>query len=151
MNRLRDHSLHLATLRQGSAFGLWPPLAPLLALSSVLACGSTGAESGAESMVVSDSGHYLIEISGTELHRGENQIELCVVEADSGESVNDLDLEMRPFMPAMAHGSSQTTSSTALGNGCYVFDGVVLNMPGTWELRTTIEGSDFAAPKFYLD
>ena len=106
-----------------------------------------------DTVTSSADGHYLLDLSGDDFHRGENSIELCVIEAETGHPALDLRLELLPFMPAMGHGSSAVSSSVATIDGCYAFDGVVLSMPGTWELRTTIQGkiSDFASPKLYLD
>jgi len=82
--------------------------------------------------------------------RGTNTIELEVTQVDTGAGVSDLKLALVPFMPAMGHGSGFTPRSSVLGDGRYRFDDVVLNMPGLWELRTTVEepASDEATFRF---
>lgn len=70
----------------------------------------------------------------------------------AGAPADGLDLAVVPYMPAMGHGASTKPSVTAEGNGRYVITGVELFMPGTWELRTQIKGTqeDSAAPSFEI-
>ncbi len=89
----------------------------------------------------SESGELELEFANTSFRRGENKVTVCVTERRSGEPTLELELEVVPFMPSMGHGSSGPSPSRELGSGCYEFEGVVFNMPGTWELRTEISGA----------
>ncbi|MFZ5895409.1 MAG: FixH family protein [Myxococcota bacterium] len=98
--------------------------------------------------VQSESGALEAElVPHTAVTRGSNQLSLWVRDASSGTNIGDLELAMVPFMPAMGHGSGVEPSVKPLGNGEYVFSGVVLNMAGRWQLRTTVSGprSDYVA------
>jgi hypothetical protein len=89
----------------------------------------------------SESGELELDFANTSFRRGDNEVTVCVTERRSGEPALGLELEVVPFMPSMGHGSSGPSPSKALGDGCYEFQGVVFNMPGTWELRTEISGA----------
>ena len=84
--------------------------------------------------------------------QGNDTVEFTVDDAQ-GQPQDGLSLAVVPFMPAMKHGTSVVPTVTAAGQGRYVAANVVLFMPGTWELRTTITGavgaaSDTLAPAF---
>jgi hypothetical protein len=68
---------------------------------------------------------------------------MLVKDAQSATPVDGLDLSLEPWMPTMGHGSSTTPQITPQGEGTYVASDVVLVMPGTWQLRTSL-GSDLA-------
>lgn len=70
------------------------------------------------------------------LVRGSSSIELVATPPSTG-----LAITMVPFMPAMGHGSATIPSVVDRGNGVYVADDVVMAMPGTWQLRTSIGGA----------
>jgi len=70
------------------------------------------------------------------LVRGPSSIELVTNGPKDG-----LAITMVPFMPAMGHGSATTPAVVDEGNGVYVASDVVMPMPGTWQLRTTIGGA----------
>ncbi len=122
-----------------------------------LSCGAEGPHEGVQlvgaSSVVSQSGALHVSVASAPSPlpvRGKNQIEFDVVLADSGIPADGLGMRMVPFMPAMGHGSPQQPTAIALGDGRYRFHDVILSMPGLWELRTTISGteSDYVAPRF---
>ncbi len=71
--------------------------------------------------------------------RGEGEIEIVATSAASA-PVDGLDVSLVPFMPAMGHGASLSPVVTAQGNGKYLATGVVLSMPGDWQLRTQVGG-----------
>jgi len=74
------------------------------------------------------------------------------IKAHGGAPIDGLALAVVPYMPAMGHGASTRPSVSAEGGGRYVITGVELFMPGTWELRTQITGTqeDSAAPSFEI-
>ena len=67
--------------------------------------------------------------------RGSSSIELVTSAPKSG-----LAISIAPFMPAMGHGSATAPTVVDQGGGVYVASDVVMPMPGTWQLRTTIGG-----------
>ena len=87
----------------------------------------------------SDSGALVIDVrtSPQPPSRGTNQVELTVTTASDGAPVDGLSLDVEPWMPAMAHGTS-TPTVTPEGSGVYLVTEVYLYMPGVWELRTDI-------------
>lgn len=135
-----------------------PALAWICELSAALIClfAGGGCSSSLGTIVQgpfeSSSGALTLWVMNETISRGINVVELCVTKASTEDPVDDLEMEMVPYMPAMGHGSSGPSSSVALGAGCYEFSGIVLNMAGTWELRTLIRGAyeDAAVPRFYL-
>lgn len=70
------------------------------------------------------------------LVRGVASIELVASPPEAG-----LAITMVPFMPAMGHGSATTPTVVDQGRGVYVANDVVLAMPGTWQLRTSLGGA----------
>jgi hypothetical protein len=83
---------------------------------------------------------------------GLNEAELSITDAETGEPLDDLDLAVVPWMPAMGHGTSVVPGVSAVGNGRYLVTNLSFFMPGTWELRTTITGkvSDHAVLSFQV-
>lgn len=125
-----------------------------------LALGCSGPDPGTLAAtgpeLTSRSGSLLVTISSTPESvpvRGVNQLEFAFLGMADGLPVDGLEVTMVPFMPAMGHGSSERPSATALGNGTYRFERVVLSMAGLWELRTTVAGarSDFVVPRFDVE
>lgn len=113
--------------------------------------GCTSSTDQESELFESESGMLTVWFANDEFHRGDNRVEMCVVDQDDT-AVDGLDISMFPFMPAMGHGSSASSTSEALGSGCYAFKDIVLSMPGVWELRSTIEGStsDSVVAKVYV-
>ncbi len=75
------------------------------------------------------------------LTRGDGEVEIVATSSQTGAPIDGLSVSMVAWMPAMGHGSSTTPVVTAQGNGKYVASGLVLAMPGDWQLRTTIGGA----------
>lgn len=72
--------------------------------------------------------------------RGLTTVEYRISGADGG-PLDDVALEVVPWMPAMGHGASTKPVVEALGEGRYLVSKVSFFMPGAWELRSTIDGS----------
>lgn len=132
----------------------------VLALGAV-ACGSNEPSSQGDGTfpdealmtVKSDDGAYTVEVrtSPQPPSRGTNEVEYRVLDAN-GAGVDDLSLTVTPWMPEMGHGSSVVPDVAPEDEGKYLVTNVVLFMPGTWQLRTTIDGraSDHVAPEFSI-
>jgi hypothetical protein len=87
--------------------------------------------------------------------RGTNYVELTVLGATDKVPRSGLTLSVKPWMPAMNHGTSivpKVSSAGDAGAGTYLISDVDLFMPGLWQLRTTITGSmtDDVAPAFEI-
>lgn len=84
--------------------------------------------------------------------RGNNTIELTITGASDGAPVDGLALAVKPWMPAMGHGTSIVPMIEPQSSGKYLISNVDLFMPGLWEIRLTIPGtpSDYAAPSFQI-
>jgi subtilisin family serine protease len=104
--------------------------------------------------VTSQSGHLAIDVrtSPQPPARGTNDVELTITGAADGGALDGLAIAVKPWMPAMGHGTSVVPTIAAETNGKYLISGVDLFMPGLWELRLTISGSneDYAAPAFEI-
>jgi YtkA-like protein len=72
---------------------------------------------------------------------GTSSVQLIVRDAASGEPQSGLDVQTVPWMPAMGHGTSVAPTVAETEPGTYELTGVVLFMPGTWQLRTTLTGT----------
>ena len=81
---------------------------------------------------------------------GDSSFELDVRDSQTGDPVPGLDVAVVPFMPAMGHGTSIVPTVTEPSPGVYRLDHVVLFMPGTWQIRTTLNGpmNDAVVPTF---
>jgi hypothetical protein len=79
---------------------------------------------------------------------GASSVQMIVRDTTTGEPVSGEQLQVVPWMPAMGHGTSVTPTVTETAPGTYELTGVVLFMPGTWQLRTTLNGafSDHVVP-----
>jgi hypothetical protein len=105
------------------------------------------------STVMTDSAMLRVEVrtSPQPPARGGIDAELTITDAASGAPRDGLTLQIRPWMPAMNHGSIMATI-TPEGSGKYLVTEVDFYMAGLWELRTTISGpvSDYVAPQFQI-
>ncbi|MEO7037780.1 MAG: FixH family protein [Polyangiaceae bacterium] len=83
---------------------------------------------------------------------GDSSVQLIIRDAASGEPESGLDLKVVPWMPAMGHGTAITPTVTETEPGTYDLTGVVLFMPGTWQLRTVLTGAvtDHVVPSFQV-
>ena len=107
-----------------------------------------------ESVATATSGHgmYQVDLLGhaSVTTRGNHDVQLVITDP-TGAAVDDLDLTVVPWMPAMGHGTSITPVVTPMGDGTYAIDRVDLFMPGLWELRTTFhQPDDYAAPSLQV-
>jgi hypothetical protein len=75
------------------------------------------------------------------LVRGPASIEFVATDLATSTPKTGLAITTVPFMPSMGHGSATTPTVIDHGDGVYVADDVVMAMPGTWQLRTTIGGA----------
>ena len=100
-------------------------------------------------IVTTESGTMTVEVrtQPSPLIRGTSDIELRVTDA-ANQPVDGLQVTVVPWMVSHAHGTSVTPIVTPQGDGRYLAERVSLFMPGTWQLRTTFEGTvtDRATP-----
>jgi YtkA-like len=135
---------------------------PAAALAFALlasACGASGdpeSPVGANfpdepySTVASEAGKLSIELRTSPrqpLDRGLAAV-LYTITGDASVPMDDLDIAVIPWMPAMAHGASLRPTVSAEGSGRYVIANLNLFMPGLWQLQTSISGAvnDRATP-----
>jgi hypothetical protein len=129
-----------------------PPLRFALA-SAFLACaGCSGSPAtspgtfGDEPLtsVMSDSGalHADVRSSPQPPTLGNGSWSYTMTDSATGKPAAGLTLSVVPWMPSMGHGTSIVPSVTDEGGGLYVIDDVDLFMPGQWDLRTAITGSE---------
>jgi hypothetical protein len=128
--------------------------------SAIGGCSSSGSEEatalGATPLmtVTSQSGNLKIAVrtSPQPPVRGTNNIELTITGATDGAPRDGLALGIKPWMPAMGHGTSIVPMIAPETGGKYLVSNVDLFMAGLWELRLTIPGTpqDYAAPSFQI-
>ncbi len=82
--------------------------------------------------------------------RGEGEIAIVATSLETSAPIDGLAVSVVPFMPAMGHGATTDPVVTAQGNGKYLASGVVLAMPGDWQMRTQIGGACTDALVFTL-
>jgi hypothetical protein len=75
------------------------------------------------------------------LVRGPSSIKLAAHDLTTNTPKPGLAITIVPFMPAMGHGSATDPAVVDQGGGVYVASDVVMAMPGTWQLRTSIAGA----------
>lgn len=75
------------------------------------------------------------------LVRGPVAIELVATDLSTSAPKTGLAISIVPFMPAMGHGSATLPTVVDHGGGVYEADDVVMAMPGSWQLRTTLGGA----------
>jgi hypothetical protein len=86
--------------------------------------------------VTSQAGEFQGEFHLRPATIGENSLEFRL-ERD-GTAVSNAEVELELWMPAHGHTSPVTPRVRDLGNGRYLAENVVFNMPGTWECRVTV-------------
>lgn len=135
---------------------------PAAALALALLAGACGASGNAGPPVstefpeapyatlASEAGKLSIEVRTSPrqpLDRGPCAV-LYTITGDANVPMDGLDIDVTPWMPAMAHGASLPPTMTAEGNGKYILTNLNLFMPGTWQLQTSISGAvdDRATP-----
>jgi len=122
--------------------------------SSSAPAETTGFVAGPIMTVSSQSGQLSIAVrtSPQPPVRGTNDVELTITGATDGAPRDGLALDVKPWMPAMGHGTSIVPTVAPAMNGKYLVSGVDLFMPGLWQLRLSISGptEDYAAPAFEI-
>jgi hypothetical protein len=102
--------------------------------------------------VSSESGQLEIAVrtSPQPPQQGTTDVELTITGASDGLPRDGLVLAVKPWMPAMGHGTSVAPTVAPGMNGKYLVSNVDLFMAGLWQLRLTISGpmEDNAAPAF---
>jgi len=73
--------------------------------------------------------------------RGASSLKLVATDSASSAPKLGLGITIVPFMPSMGHGSATTPAVVDQGDGVYLVNDVVMAMPGSWQLRTTIDGA----------
>ncbi|HUJ56895.1 MAG TPA: FixH family protein [Kofleriaceae bacterium] len=128
----------------------------LITLVALAACGTSGASDDGPLVQVgeasSQNGTYEVVMFAhmSNVTRGNHSMQLDVTSASDGSPAMGLTLAVVPWMPAMGHGASIKPTVTELGDGAYQIDDVDLFMAGLWELRTTIEPTDYVAPSLQV-
>lgn len=118
------------------------------AIAFVLGCGDAlgDAAGGVGSALASVTGRRVrFEVRSAPEQppvRGACSFTLDASDPPSGAPLDGLVLSVEPWMPAMGHGTGMEPLVSALGEGSYVIDEVMLFMPGTWELRIDVEFPD---------
>jgi hypothetical protein len=143
------------------------PLVRLALISSLVSLAACGGSTPACDMnpsfsaapfltgVMSGSGNLTLSVASAPTsppQRGCAALQYVITDS-SGKPVDGLTLQVTPWMVEMNHGSSLTTSVTAMGQGKYVVTSVDLFMEGDWLLKTDVGGaaSDSFAPAFQVN
>jgi hypothetical protein len=130
-----------------------PWAAPAILLMTIAACGGGGAADltmpdpalppmwAALSVQTSVAGAWQVSVwtSPQPAVQGVNDVIYRVTD-QSGAPVDDLALQVVPWMPAHGHGTSVPTTVTGKTDGYYLIKPVYLYMSGRWELRTDMQG-----------
>ena len=111
----------------------------------LVACSSAPADTSATPYVVveSDTNAFQVEVRTTPDQpptHGVLTVDLTITDATKAPLVG-AKIQMTPWMASHAHGTSVTPTVTELGEGRYRATNVDLYMPGSWQLRTTIQGA----------
>ena len=141
---IRGRTAHPATPR-----ALWArPLGALCLLASCGAgqppdAGPPDFSGRALDTVESTGRHYSVEVRTWPQppRKGLGWAEFRVSDA-SGAPAAGLSLDVQPWMPAHAHGTTVRPTVADSGTGIYTIGNLLFFMAGHWELRTTI-GPDF--------
>lgn len=139
---------------------------PLALALCAAACGDDG-QSGADGGHHADSGHDCTEDTRDEefvagmSKSGEAGYAFTLVDSNpappdkgnntwtleladpGGAPVDDVTIEVEPFMPDHGHGTTVPAAVTPMGDGVYELDPVNLFMPGLWEITLrAVDGDD---------
>jgi hypothetical protein len=127
----------------------------LAGLCFVLACTDAPTDEGPlvpVTQATSTDGAYSFSLlAPATVTRGNYMLQYVITSTATGAAVDDLDLDIVPWMPAMGHGTSQVPTITGLGSGTYELDDVDLYMPGLWQLRTTSSGTQLVEPSLQVE
>lgn len=96
-------------------------------------------------VALSSGGTFHLEATtpdGEPLVRGVHAFDLVVERADDGAPATGLAIAVKPWMPAMGHGSPYDGDALEVSAGAYRIENVSFFMAGLWELRLTLEPTD---------
>ncbi|HET6346566.1 MAG TPA: FixH family protein [Myxococcota bacterium] len=126
------------------------------AAGNTVTCGTDRADAAAPGLERKGAnGHYTFRLMAFEpavLKVGSNGLTFAVVDA-GGAAVSDATITVKAYMPKHGHGSSATPTIVPEGTG-YKATGVLLFMPGLWEITLTATapgGTDSALFSFCVD
>jgi hypothetical protein len=117
------------------------------AATLAFACSSADATSSTDDFPASTlSDHQKIGIALSTLPlqppvAGPSSVRLVLTDPSTGKPIEDEQITLVPWMPAMGHGSDETPVFQSLGKGQYLFTNVDLFMPGEWLLRFEFSGT----------
>ncbi|WP_426745460.1 FixH family protein [Myxococcus faecalis] len=121
-----------ALLQAAPAQATLPPAQPAEAVATEATVGTTQSVSG--------RWHIKVLASSDKLKRGPQRFTVRVTDSATGKPMSKGTLHVEPWMPSMGHGISETPRVTPQGEGLFEVTDLDLFMPGTWELRFTLEG-----------
>jgi hypothetical protein len=111
---------------------------------------ASGFGSSPLAVLASQSGALSVELRSSPQppQRGSIEVQLKVMR--DGAPLDDVTVEVTPWMDQMGHGTSVTPTVVPQGDGVYVVKDVYLYMAGHWTLRTQFSGAleDSLAPAF---
>lgn len=110
----------------------------IVGLVALTGCVDEAGPEGPRS-VTTDEGLYALVV---EVHPDPPQagdVDLTVEIRSDGAAVEGATLLIEPWMPSMGHGITEPPTIQEAGGGRYDAT-FVINMPGTWELRLSVDG-----------
>jgi hypothetical protein len=112
-----------------------------LVASWLTACGGAEGTAGSreqESIGLRGAIEFTL-IPEAPLVQGENDLQLTLRDAASGEVVQGASIEVTALMPAMGHEAAGAPSIEEAGGGAYVVRDLALSMPGRWDVHVKVE------------
>lgn len=98
--------------------------------------------------------HFVSLLNGGNFKLGENPIEFTVhsrMDMMNFPSVEDLEIQIEPWMPTMGHGSPNNVDPVHVKDGHYKGK-VNFTMTGLWHIKVRIKkNGDLVAPEFYFE
>jgi YtkA-like len=121
-------------------------LATAGAISLAFACSSADVASSTDFPASTLSDHKKIGIALSTFPSeppvaGTSSVQLLLTDPATGKPIEDEQITLVPWMPAMGHGSDENPVFQSLGKGQYLFTNVDLFMPGEWLLRFEFSGT----------
>jgi hypothetical protein len=121
----------------------------VITLAALTACSDGNATTSAESAfpdvaytsVTTEGGTYRVEVRTAPVQpptRGNVDVEVRVTDP-SGAPIDGVAIGVVPWMPADGHGASVIPIVSPDGSGRYRVTNVNLFMPGSWQLRMTLQ------------
>lgn len=113
-------------------------------LLSCFACFSAGcsgeSDTGGDLVVQTADGAALhFELSTPPLVEGPNDLEIAILSGDA--PLEGATVTVLATMPGMGH-EGAGTPAIERGDGVYAVEGLVLSMPGTWEIEVTASAGE---------